>query len=447
MRWMVVAVPLAPLAWLACSGDTNVETSGTSASSTTSAGGGASSTGTAGTGTSSTGGGSTGSTGGGGSGGATTGAGGEGGAATTGAGGGSGAGGTTTGAGGGGGATTGAGGGCACAPPEQCCGAQCVDVTASLTDCGACGTPCQVANGTPACVSSLCTVASCDPGYADCDGDPDSGCEIDTATDPLHCGACGAPCNGTHGTPACSGAACSIVCDAGFADCDGDASNGCEVTGDPGQGVLGYWPLDGSGAESIGGRDLTLFGGVGFAAGLFGQALDLHADATQYAARPGDDQVFDFGAADFTVQAWINLNTNTGEQNFLEKFFGQTGPGWTFTKLSDQRAHFWADPSVVMYSSPQPFTAGEWHQLVMRRAGSSFAMFYDGVSLGGMANGAPIPDTTNPLLVGRRNPQDGRDFPVDGRIDEVAIWSRGLSDAEVGCLWGGGAGRKVIDSN
>ena len=113
---------------------------------------------------------------------------------------------------------------------------------------------------------------------------------------------------------------CAIAtCDPGFTDCDADAANGCEVTGDAGTGVLAYWPLDGSGAESIGGRDLDLVGGVGFAGGLFGQALDLHADASQYAQRPIDDQAFDFGAADFTVQAWLNLNSNAGEQNFVEE--------------------------------------------------------------------------------------------------------------------------------
>lgn len=56
-------------------------------------------------------------------------------------------------------------------------------------------------------------------------------------------------------------------------------------------GVIGYWPFDGSGADLFGGgRDLDLFGGVGFAPGLFGQALDLHSNPSQYAARPGDDQ-------------------------------------------------------------------------------------------------------------------------------------------------------------
>jgi hypothetical protein len=103
------------------------------------------------------------------------------------------------------------------------------------------------------------------------------------------------------------------------------------------QGLIGYWPFNGNGTDQSGnGRDLGLAGGVGFAQGLFGQALDLHDNGKQYAARPSDDSVYDFGSSDFTVQVWVNFNTTTGrEQTLIEKWVGAAGPGWTLTKLSD----------------------------------------------------------------------------------------------------------------
>jgi autotransporter-associated beta strand protein len=42
---------------------------------------------------------------------------------------------------------------------------------------------------------------------------------------------------------------------------------------------------------------------------------------------------------------------------------------------------------------------------------------------------------TNPLLIGKRNPQDGRGFPVNGKLDEVAIWTRPLTDSEIASLY------------
>ncbi|WP_437967366.1 hypothetical protein WMF04_48795 [Sorangium sp. So ce260] len=76
----------------------------------------------------------------------------------------------------------------------------------------------------------------CPEGFADCDGDAENGCEAALETSVESCGACGARCAGGDGATAlCSAGACALACDAGRADCDGDAGNGCEarVSEDP----------------------------------------------------------------------------------------------------------------------------------------------------------------------------------------------------------------------
>ena len=96
--------------------------------------------------------------------------------------------------------------------------------------CGSCGVDCSYPNATGLCVSSSCQLGACDPGYANCDGVALNGCEVELASNVAHCGACGTSCNLPHATATCTGGACAIAtCDAGWADCDGDASNGCEV--------------------------------------------------------------------------------------------------------------------------------------------------------------------------------------------------------------------------
>src|SRR5262245_37279460 len=71
---------------------------------------------------------------------------------------------------------------------------------------------------------------SCPPGFADCDGDPSNGCEGALSTSADNCGACGVKCQvAAHEAPLCSAGACIRVCDTGFADCNGDPADGCEV--------------------------------------------------------------------------------------------------------------------------------------------------------------------------------------------------------------------------
>jgi len=102
----------------------------------------------------------------------------------------------------------------------------------SLTDdvnhCGSCTKQCSATNGTPSCNGGVCQI-TCDPGYGNCDGDASNGCETDLGNTVGHCGTCDTACDASGGTPSCSNGTCSITCNTGYANCDGDVSNGCEV--------------------------------------------------------------------------------------------------------------------------------------------------------------------------------------------------------------------------
>jgi hypothetical protein len=83
---------------------------------------------------------------------------------------------------------------------------------------------------TPACVGGVCGVATCAQGFADCDGVATNGCEVGLQTTSDHCGACGTVCTATSNASAsCVGGQCAPACQPGFGNCDGVAANGCEL--------------------------------------------------------------------------------------------------------------------------------------------------------------------------------------------------------------------------
>jgi hypothetical protein len=94
--------------------------------------------------------------------------------------------------------------------------------------CGSCDGHCNVPHASALCSGGKCQVQACTPPFADCDGDPSNGCETNTSSDAKNCGACGTTCVDINGTPACADSKCQITCAAGYADCDDDRSNGCE---------------------------------------------------------------------------------------------------------------------------------------------------------------------------------------------------------------------------
>jgi len=130
-------------------------------------------------------------------------------------------------------------GGCtatACTAPLANCdgieGNGCEISTATDTQhCGACGHACTFAHAGSSCAAGACAMGACDAGWANCDGNPLNGCEVNLLTNAAHCGTCGTVCTAAHGTATCAQGSCDIAaCDAGHSNCDQLAFNGCEVS-------------------------------------------------------------------------------------------------------------------------------------------------------------------------------------------------------------------------
>ena len=124
-----------------------------------------------------------------------------------------------------------------CLPPTpDHCATSCTSIVTDVNNCGSCGNACPMGPHSLAnCTARTCGL-SCDPNFADCDGVATNGCEVDVAGDPLHCGGCSFACPvGANATATCTGTVCGLACAAGFGDCDGLSGNGCEavLTNDP----------------------------------------------------------------------------------------------------------------------------------------------------------------------------------------------------------------------
>ncbi len=65
-----------------------------------------------------------------------------------------------------------------CADGLSCCDATCVDTQTDFDYCGSCTNACdELANLSTTCSTGICTVGQCDAGFFDCDGDASNGCE------------------------------------------------------------------------------------------------------------------------------------------------------------------------------------------------------------------------------------------------------------------------------
>ncbi len=112
---------------------------------------------------------------------------------------------------------------CVCENPQHTrCGSietynlGCYDLLNDIENCGTCFSKCTAyrANTTAACRKGLCEV-ECTPGWGDCDGNPNNGCETNLKVSDGHCGACGNRCDTQAGQPCVDGQCAVTECDAG----------------------------------------------------------------------------------------------------------------------------------------------------------------------------------------------------------------------------------------
>lgn len=109
-----------------------------------------------------------------------------------------------------------------------CCAQLCRDLSADVANCGACGLTCQNPNGETGCVAGQCA-PSCASGFGSCDGNLVNGCE-QSLTTVAHCGGCNVPCALANATETCATGQCALAsCEPGFSNCDASETTGCEV--------------------------------------------------------------------------------------------------------------------------------------------------------------------------------------------------------------------------
>ncbi len=228
------------------------------------------------------------------------------------------------------------------------------------------------------------------------------------------------------------------------------------------KGLVGYWSMDGKSTTktttldtSGNGNTGTLTNGVVPTAGKIGQALSF--DGVNDYVDVGNASLFNFERTDsFSSSAWIYLNSTTPVAEGIVGRDQAVGGvvGWNMiafrratldsTALSVFITNTSATNGIEVNSGANTLTSGKWYHVVFIYSGNSLA---SGVKLyinGVLQTNTVVTDNlsasikaTRNLLIGARDSTAPTQF-LNGSIDDVRIYNRALTGAEIQRLYNGG---------
>ena len=225
-----------------------------------------------------------------------------------------------------------------------------------------------------------------------------------------------------------------------------------EAVGEPGpgpsaipppDGMVAWWPGDGNAQDIVGGNHGVLQGSADFVLGKVGPAFNLHgtSDAVKLPHSVVD------GLGDITFDAWIKT-TDTNAVTIS----GANASGsnrYTLWIGKDQITLYIKGGSDSFSVSTPGINDGNFHHIAwVRRSTGANELYVDGVLKGsGTLPTGTLVIPPNGLWLGQDQDCVGGCFEAHqafiGLIDEVEIFNRALTDAEIKAIYDAGSAGKI----
>lgn len=203
------------------------------------------------------------------------------------------------------------------------------------------------------------------------------------------------------------------------------------------------WDVAGEGGGSM--KNASLGGQGAYAPGKVGRAFSFDGtnDHIQALDAPGIDLT-----GNFTIEAWIRDSGATGERCIISKRNPDNLDVSYSLFLRDGMLRFASRTGGAAFSdSAGPaIPANQWVHVAVTANGTSLRFYKDGILTTHTTHPTNRPDTSGAVTIGGTvtvaNPTATPDAPFAGEIDELSLYSRALSAAEIDAIYWVGSGGK-----
>ena len=211
-----------------------------------------------------------------------------------------------------------------------------------------------------------------------------------------------------------------------------------ETPADLSKGLIGYWRFDEATGDQIkdssGDANHGALQGAVRAVGKFGGAIECKKDALVVVPNSGSLSQMKEG---ITVAAWVNWATNSSWNMIVSREVKGGTSEYFGLAIVKNKALFSVDPDGAHYKdvkSAKDMPPGEWVHLAGTYNNAEIKLYVDGRLVKSDALAVPFQfQDQNPLVIGGNSNNECKSW-VDcfyGLLDEVRLYNRPLSDAEI----------------
>jgi Tol biopolymer transport system component/subtilase family serine protease len=203
-------------------------------------------------------------------------------------------------------------------------------------------------------------------------------------------------------------------------------------------GLVSWWRGENNANDFFGTNNGSFLNGESYTNGRIGQAFSFNGSGN-FVEIP-DNNSLDVQMGDFTLAAWVKINSS--REHFIAGKGACGSQSSRFYMGVDNMNDPFLDIShstggTRIGTSGNTLTVGQWHHLVMWKQGQDFKFFKDGNFV--LQTNQPFTFEANDAVftIGKGNSCAPPQLTTDGAIDEVHLYNRALSDAEITTLYNG----------
>jgi hypothetical protein len=208
----------------------------------------------------------------------------------------------------------------------------------------------------------------------------------------------------------------------------------------PTNGLVGYWPFNGNANDESGNGNNGTTNGTTLTTDRFGNANSAYnfvSANNNYITI--NNTIGNFGTSDFTISVWY-LSTNQNSSHLLNKRFDQDfGNWWEITKYLFGINENDDNSNYGVINNTQLQLDYTWYNIIVTRSGTSLKYYIDGVLFQSTTTSIVhnISNSNNLVIGSVITPFSGVLQSHDGKIDDIGIWNRALTQQEITNMYNG----------